>query len=282
MLLARTSFTIALVTLIGLLFWLDHRFDTDIGFTVSIFLCVVLSVQELYDLTHQNGYTPYSVWGTFCAALLVVADWLGHRNFYPNLHWMGIVAFVFLCGLFVLQGWLRPRKQGLTSMAVTAFAIVYVWGLAQFIVRIRYFEPQTVGIRGVLLLVAVVKASDVMAFLVGSRWGRHRPFPHVSPNKSWEGYAAGLAGSLAAALVVGPLLMDMRWYLTLIFAAPVCVFGHIGDLSESIIKRDLGAKDSGVRFPGLGGVLDVVDSLLLGGPVAFYVLEQMYELGVLR
>lgn len=282
MFLARTILTVALITGIGGLLWMDHALDSDVGFMIVVFFAVVLSVQEFYDLTRQKGCTPWVMWGTACAGLMVLADWLGYREFHPELHWLGIAAFVFMCGLFVLQGWLRPRKQGLVSMAVTAFGVIYVWGLAHFVVRIRYLEPELVGVWGVLMLVAVVKAGDITAYLVGRRWGRHRPFARVSRGKSWEGYAGGFLASLAAAALAGWLLFEnMSWSLALLFAAPVSIAGHLGDLAESVIKRDLDAKDSGVRFPGLGGVLDVVDSLLLAAPVAFYLLEQMVRMKAL-
>ena len=214
MFLVRTILTISFIVAIGLLFWMDHRLETDVGFMITIFVMVVLAVRELYNLMRRSGYTPWAVWGTACAGLMVLADWLGYREIHPEMHWVGIVSFVFLCGLFVLQGWLRPRKQGMISMALTAFAIVYIWGLAHFIVRIRYFEPGLVGIRGVLLLAVVVKASDIAAYLVGSRWGRHHPFSQVSPKKSWEGYIAGSAAALIAGVAAGWFFFEnMSWCL---------------------------------------------------------------------
>ena len=282
MFLARTILTVLLVSAVGGLFWMDHALDTGVGFFITILCAVVLSVQEFYHLVGRKGYTPYAIWGTLCAALMVSADWLGYLKVLPQLHPMGIVAFVFLGGLFVLQGFLRPRREGLVSMSLTAFAIVYVWGLGHFVLKLRYYEPALVGIRGVLLLIAVVKANDIVAYLVGRSFGRHHPFPRVSPKKSWEGYLGGLVGSVLAAVMCGWALFEgMTWPMALIFAVPVCVFGNLGDLMESVIKRDLTAKDSAGTFPGLGGVLDVVDSVLLAGPVAFYILEQMVIMGYL-
>ena len=282
MLLKRTLLTLVIVAVVAALFWVDHRLHTVFGFNLIFLAIVVFSVEEFYDLARQKGYTPYSVWGMFCAGLMVVADWVGRGPAVPpEVHGMGVAAFVFLCGLFILQGWLRPRKEGLVSMAITAFAIVYIWGLGHFIVRLRYLDPEIIGIRGVLLFVAGVKATDIMAYLVGSRWGRHRPFPHVSPNKTWEGYVGGFVASLAVGVFTWWVLFDHRWYWALVFSAPVSVAAHLGDLAESVIKRSLGAKDSAIRFPGLGGMLDLVDSLLLAGPVAFYVLEQMHVFCVL-
>ena len=279
MLIARSILTVVILGTIGGLLFMDHARGTDVGFNLIIFAIVVLSVQEFYDLSRLKGYTPWAVWGTACGGLMVLADWLGHRDIRPESHWMGIVAFVFLSGLFILQGWLRPRREGVVSMALTAMGIVYVWGLVHFFVRLRYFHPDTIGVRGVLLTIAVVKAGDIFAYLAGITFGKHRPFPHISPKKSWEGYIGGVAASLAVAVALGGWLFGMSWWVSLVFGVPVAVFGHLGDLAESVIKRDLGAKDSAVRLPGLGGVLDMVDSLLLAAPVAFYLLEQMVNLG---
>lgn len=280
--LARTLMTFVLIFGIGGLLWADYCWQTDVGFNLIIFVAVVLSVQEFYDLTSRKGYTPYSLWGVVCAGLLVLADWLGHVNFHPELHWVGIVCFVFLGVIFLQQGWLRPREHGLVSMAVTTFAIVYIWGLAQFIVRLRYLPG--IEVLGVVWMVAVVKFGDISAYLVGRGFGRHRPFRRISPNKSVEGYIGGLAGSVFVGLLGGWLLFgnwrewlhfgSTPWYNWVVFSVALGIAGHLGDLAESIIKRDLGAKDSASRLPGMGGVLDVFDSLLLASPVAFYFFEQ--------
>ncbi len=244
----RGILTVVILGGIGGLLYMDHAHGTDVGFNLIIFAIVVLSVQEFYDLSRLKGYTPWAVWGTACGGLMVLADWLGHRNIRPELHWMGIVAFVFLSGLFILQGWLRPRREGVVSMALTAMGIVYVWGLAHFFVRLYYFRPESVGplrdtfgIRGILLTVAVVKAGDIFAYLAGFTFGRHRPFPQISPKKSWEGYIGGVAASLIVAVALGGWLFGMSWWTALVFGVPVAVFGHLGDLAESVIKRDLGA-----------------------------------------
>jgi phosphatidate cytidylyltransferase len=121
--------------------------------------------------------------------------------------------------------------------------------------------------------VAVVKVGDIAAYLAGSVAGRHRMAPLLSPGKTWEGAAASLAASCAVAWL---LLERLSWSTVarpwggwLVFGACVGAAGMIGDLAESLVKRELGAKDSGRSLGGLGGVLDLVDSLLVAAPVAW-------------
>jgi phosphatidate cytidylyltransferase len=121
-------------------------------------------------------------------------------------------------------------------------------------------------------LIAVVKASDIAAYAVGSLVGRHRMAPIVSPGKTWEGAAAALVAAVAVAWLVCERLADGGtrpvggW---LVFGVAVGLAGIAGDLSESLVKRDLQAKDSGGALGGMGGFLDLVDSLLLAAPVAW-------------
>ncbi|MFA6497995.1 MAG: phosphatidate cytidylyltransferase [Desulfurivibrionaceae bacterium] len=124
-----------------------------------------------------------------------------------------------------------------------------------------------------LLLTAITAASDTAAFYTGSKFGRHKLCPAISPGKTWEGFAGGLAGSLGAALLVQHFFLPEQGLLwvCLIVLLLGCL-GAAGDLSESVIKRAFGAKDSGNLLPGHGGLLDRIDSLLLTAPVLYYLL----------
>jgi phosphatidate cytidylyltransferase len=140
----------------------------------------------------------------------------------------------------------------------------------------------TASLVPIISLIAVVKAGDIAAYAVGSAVGRHRMAPTLSPGKTWEGCVASLAASVAAAWLVierSGGQVDPRplggW---LAFGLLVGMAGMVGDLSESLVKRDLGAKDSGTVLGGMGGCLDLVDSLLLAGPVAWL----LWQLGVTR
>jgi len=124
-----------------------------------------------------------------------------------------------------------------------------------------------------LLLTAITAASDTAAFYTGSKFGRHKLCPAISPGKTWEGFVGGLVGSLGAALLVRHFFLPEQGlvWICLIVLLLGCL-GAAGDLSESVIKRAFGVKDSGSLLPGHGGLLDRIDSLLLTAPVLYYLL----------
>ncbi len=124
-----------------------------------------------------------------------------------------------------------------------------------------------------LLLTAVTAASDTAAFYTGSKFGKHKLCPAISPGKTWEGFAGGLAGSLGAALLVRHFFLPGQGLLRIcLIVLLLGCLGAAGDLSESVIKRAFGVKDSGSLLPGHGGLLDRIDSLLLTAPVLYYLL----------
>ena len=124
-----------------------------------------------------------------------------------------------------------------------------------------------------LLLTAITAASDTAAFYTGSKFGRHKLCPAISPGKTWEGFAGGLAGSLAAALLVRQFFLPEQGLLWIcLIVLLLGSLGVAGDLSESVIKRAFGVKDSGSLLPGHGGLLDRIDSLLLTAPILYYLV----------
>ena len=131
-----------------------------------------------------------------------------------------------------------------------------------------------------LLLTAVTAASDTAAFYTGTFFGRYKLCPAISPGKTWEGFAGGLAGSVAAALVVASFFLPgQNAFLVMAVALVLGCLGVVGDLAESLVKRAFNVKDSGTILPGHGGLLDRIDSLLLSAPVLYYLLSFPSRLG---
>jgi phosphatidate cytidylyltransferase len=165
----------------------------------------------------------------------------------------------------------RAMSTSVPAAAATLFAAAYVGALGGTMAALRVLEPASDGAWRVTLLLAIVMTSDTFAYFTGSAFGRHKLAPLVSPGKTVEGLAGGLVGGVVAALVVRQFgLPQLPLMAAIGLGIVVSAFGVAGDLVESLIKRWSGVKDSGRLFPGHGGMLDRLDSLLFGAPVLYY------------
>jgi phosphatidate cytidylyltransferase len=200
---------------------------------------------------------------------------------------LGWAAAAFMVGVIALcadaVAAYRPQARSVERLAFSTLILAYLGLPLAIMVSLRLLcvenlgpeqtGPGHLGILPLVSLVAVVKGGDIAAYLVGSAIGKNRMAPLLSPGKTWEGAVASLAGSLAVAWAVlerwpGPLAAR-PWGGWAVFGIAVGLAGMLGDLAESLIKREAGAKDSGGSLGGMGGVLDLVDSLLLAAPVAW-------------
>ena len=180
---------------------------------------------------------------------------------------------------FVGEMWRYTAPGRVTEqLAASVLSLAYVGVLLSFTIQLRLFDGADWGVPALMSLVIVVKMCDTGAYTVGRLIGRHKMTPLLSPGKTFEGLAGGLAfacfGSWLAFEQLIPLMVSgasrgapaWGW---LAFGILVGLAGVIGDLAESLLKRDLGQKDSSSWMPGFGGVLDVLDSVLMGAPVAY-------------
>lgn len=198
--------------------------------------------------------------------------------------WAAAAFMAAVLALFAVEvAGYRPQGRAVDRLMAGTFVVAYLGLPLAFMVSLRLLcvenlgpeqrGPGHLGIVPLLSLVAVVKAGDVAAYAVGSLLGRNRMAPVLSPGKTWEGAAASIAGSLAAAWLVleraGLDAAGRPWGGWVAYGLAVGLAGMLGDLAESLLKREAGSKDSGTSLGGLGGVLDLVDSLLFAAPVAW-------------
>jgi phosphatidate cytidylyltransferase len=164
--------------------------------------------------------------------------------------------------------------ESVSAAAATLLGAVYVGALGGTIAALRLVPPAEQGPWRILMLLVVIMASDTLAFFVGHAFGRRRLAPAVSPGKSVEGALGGIAGGVIGAFIVRHLgLPEMPALHAAAVGAAVAAMGIVGDLDESLLKRWAGVKDSGALFPGHGGMLDRLDSLLFGAPVLYYYFQ---------
>ncbi len=178
------------------------------------------------------------------------------------------VSSLVLLGFGGLTVYFYPHRDAIFSSVPRYFlAVGYIAVPLGMIIAIRHMPD---GIAWVFFLLIIVFANDVAAYFVGTRWGRHKLWPAVSPGKTLEGSAGGLAASLLLGLVYwGVFLQRFPLGECLLCVMAIGIAGPVGDLFESVIKRTCGVKDSGGIMPGHGGLLDRIDALLFAAPVAF-------------
>lgn len=232
---------------------------------IFVALMSLLCCIEFYRMVRIDGKVPNEAIGLTAAVLfplsaLVNGIWLTVLNF----------LLVLALGLWYIQ---MPRVR-LADVAVTLFGPIYTGYMLSAIVLLRAALP---GFEGAIVSVGVCASlwiSDSFAYMVGSKFGKHKMVPKISPKKSWEGFFGGLVGSVLiwlAVYVLCPGRIDL-WFAVLCGLVVACM-GVCGDLIESRIKRGVGVKDSGNLIPGHGGMLDRSDSLIFGVITAYLMLH---------
>jgi len=255
---------------------------------VCIFLLLFLALSgltEFYGLAEKRGLVCFKWCGLFGAVLLMVGTFL---NLTGRLGMSDSPARVndfetsfiilFVLGLCVRQFISKTNTNGISAIATTLFGLMYVPWLLNFFQKI-YFFPGVDGKYFLLYFVLITKFSDMGAYAVGSIIGRHKMIPRISPNKTWEGFAGAILISTGASLAFvhffGAQMFGMNWLHAIILGITLSVTAVIGDLIESLFKREAGAKDSGNLFPGIGGILDLLDSLLFNAPIMYLYLRHI-------
>lgn len=197
---------------------------------------------------------------------IFAAAFAGHRAFLPSfglfLGFCGLIAFIFYhFGRF---------ENPLLILYRGVLGLVFIGFLASHLVLLRYLPD---GANWLIILTSITAGSDTAAYLVGSRFGRHKLCPQISPKKTIEGALGGVGGGVVFALLLS-LFFPVRydWPVIFLLAIGLSFVGMAGDLLESAIKRGTGSKDSGRLLAGHGGVLDRIDSLFLSAPVLYYLL----------
>jgi len=233
--------------------------------TVAIVAGAVgLGTAELFRLLEARSLPPYRLTGAaVTAAFFVDAGYRGH----PWTPLWPVAALLLLCAVLRRSA---DLDAALPAAAATLLGALYLGGLGGAIAGLRVGDPVEGGWRVVLLL-AVVMGADTFAYFTGRVAGRRALARSLSPNKTVEGAAGGLAGGIAGALVVRALgLPGLPASHAVALGAAAAAMGTAGDLFESALKRWAGVKDSGALFPGHGGMLDRLDSLLFAAPVLYY------------
>jgi phosphatidate cytidylyltransferase len=258
----------------------------ELGFWALISVFGMISLWEFYGMLDHRRLPNFKLTGMICGAVMLCGSFYYFAQTGGPAHSydfeMATILF-FLLTVMSRQMFERLRDDApLQTMAYTLFGLFYVIWLFNFMTKIVYVVPRSadgmvMGQFYCLYLVVVTKFSDMGAYLTGSLIGKHPLIPHISPKKTREGFVGALALSLLASLALYKLmpghLSYLNWTHATILGVLLGFAAVIGDLAESIVKRATGVKDSGNLLPGIGGALDLIDSLLFTAPLLFFYLR---------
>jgi len=273
--------------------WLDSVVTRPGAFLLpSALMLSWMAVVELLEMFNERGRQP-AAWTLYCGVLLAVLSaglpvvWPGAvaGNAIVGLGWLAIgLALGLLLAFFGELYRYDGRWHTTINLGLAAFTILYVGGLTGFVVQLRLLDAGPangdgrLGMLALISLIATVKMSDIGQYAVGRLIGKHKLSPRVSPGKTWEGALGGVAFAVITAWIVfdwgaaklmGSTALNVEPVSVVSFGVAVAIAGILGDLGESMIKRDAGVKDSSTWLPGFGGVLDLLDSVLAAAPVAY-------------
>jgi phosphatidate cytidylyltransferase len=281
-----------ILTVLVTLLWLDARQGPLFGVWLLPVLLVVsvLATEEVLSLLRAKHYAPVA-WPIYAGNLLIplaaaapllfaLAGWsfpegnpLG-RGGWPMIA-LALAAIAVIGGE---MGRFRQPGSAIVNSALGIFTLVYIGLLVSFLALLRLFESNAWGLLALLSVLVITKMADTGAYFFGRSLGRHKMTPILSPGKTWEGAAGGVASACLASWAVfhwlGPWLVGSAYVepsilASLLYGLILAAAGMHGDLAESLLKRDMQRKDSSSWLPGLGGVLDIVDSVLVAAPCAY-------------
>jgi phosphatidate cytidylyltransferase len=283
----------AVTTVVGIALALAAIWYAEWTLALMILVLAIFASQELFTLFEDKGYHPARYLGiTSCLSIIALSAITGTTYHAPFLVTVFVLSFVFL----ILRGapWFPywdlletfrrepypahlkgPQIASISDVATTFLGIIYAGWLPSYIPLLRQFNE--VGLAITFLFFGTIFATDVGAYLVGKRFGKHPLIGPLSPKKTVEGSLGGVACAVLVAVAIGGAFhLPMKHVVAL--AIITSLVAQVSDLSESLIKRDAGKKDSGTIIPGHGGVLDRVDSFLLAGAAVYFYIVGIWGL----
>jgi phosphatidate cytidylyltransferase len=303
--LRRSASTLGLWAVVAAALWSRQAW----AYLGLVGILTLISSREYFQMLKAGGVKCFPRFGMLLAAVysgllylmlpfpegemrMAFGDAVFTRRVGDLSEWLdGAFIFLALAGTFTLQ--LRHPIRGLDplqAVAANVLGFIYIPFLFNFAAKVVFLVPGPGQVPGAMLLlwmIAVTKFSDMGAYIVGSMIGKHKMIPHVSPGKTWQGFGGAILFALLAGCGLYALCReDMPafatglhvlggWPHVIVLSIVVCLLAVVGDLAESVVKRSLSVKDSGQMLPGIGGGLDLIDSLCFTAPALYFYLKWM-------
>lgn len=259
-----------IVALIGipLILFLIHV--GGIPFLLFVLIIIALGLREFYGLIQRKNTTSLKSIGIISALILAISIYFNVDNVE-----IGVFVTILMLVLFLWKLYTQRIEGALLDISITLLGVFYIGWLLSHLLLIRQLPYW--GKEYTYLLFLTTWSIDNGAYVVGVTWGRHKAIPKVSPRKSIEGLVGGLVGGLLAVFLLKWLFLPHLSYIhSLGIGLSLGIIGQLGDLSESLLKREAKVKDIGKFLPGHGGVLDRFDSLLFTAPVLYYYIKFLF------
>ncbi len=275
----RLFSTVLLWTVVLGALFSGNQIIADLAVLIVLNVISVFGLMEFCDMLEKRGQPCFRAYAIITGSVFITASWLAETGFFFTGASPLVVSLAFsgpiVVGLFVRRLFWADMQNGLAAVGGTLLGLVYVPWLLVFLMGV-YFHSATQGAWWLLYFILVTKSSDMGAYAIGSLIGRHKMIPRISPGKTWEGFCGAIVVSTGISLVFAHFAQDKLAGITVVHAIVLgfvlSVGAVVGDLIESLFKRESGMKDSGAYFPGIGGILDLVDSLLFNAPIMFVFL----------
>lgn len=261
----RIVSSVLILTLVGLIIFCFPNW----AFSLLASAMIGCALWEFFDMAQKKGIFVYKYFGVLIGMLvpIIIYFQMGAEGYVITEPFLIVIACLFT---FVLLFTRRENSQALASIAVTMFGLLYIAWFFSFFIKLK-FLPQ--GPLLVVFLIIVTKMGDVGAYFVGRAIGKHNLIPRISPNKTVEGTIGGLIFSVGSALAGKLYLPKFSLTHLLMLGFLLGILAQVGDLAESLLKRDCAVKDAGNNISGFGGMLDIMDSLIFTVPIFYFYVK---------
>lgn len=262
--------------------YLSHTPPFSLIFVLLMAAIIGLAVWEYYHIATLKELHPLSKIGLITTVAYVLATFLSTQYTEATLLPHLIIGFSLASAFFYyfIKGF-----EPFVNLSITFFGILYLTIPLSFLILINFYKPSQEAMDGrlsLLYLLIVTKMTDTGAFFIGKRFGKNQLCPLISPKKTWEGAIGGLVVAVASSLIFASVThhffhndFSLTYWQSLWLGILLSITAQFGDLAESLLKRNMGVKDSS-HLPGLGGVLDIVDSIVFTAPLMYFFLKLHY------
>ena len=234
-------------------------------FTLLIAAVAIQGILEFYRTTSNSGTQPITYFGATCVLFIIISPHCPYTMTTPIL-----ITFVIVISLVWLL-FRTHKEQAFSNWAWTIAGIFYIGWLFSYWIDLRILEN---GREWVFWSMFTIFASDTSAFFCGRTWGKHPLAPAISPGKTWAGAIGGITASIIISIALGTALsLPISYWQMALMGSIISIFAQLGDLVESLFKRNTGIKDAGKILPGHGGILDRADSIIFTGFLVYYFVK---------